>query len=239
MLKWKWSVVGRCQCQDGASPDHHAHLYSQLKSDKKVEEYKANSRQPSSGVSSNDGLDILLSQNWLLATCLDILLRVWDGYLLSSWDNDGCSRESHITCCILLHITTTFVLTNKTLKPQVFHTYYCRAQALGPTTFPLQLVSRASVTIQDKDKDDYTRSLFRAAATERAPFSMSRWQYCLRRGGVIAGKLPGKVPDWLSTTMMTTIGRLNTHQELNNRFRPDHDTKNNREQLIQQFWAIQ
>ena len=56
-------VVGHCQCQDWASPYHHAHLYSQLKSDKKVEEYRASSRQPSSGLSSNDGLDILLSQN--------------------------------------------------------------------------------------------------------------------------------------------------------------------------------
>jgi len=219
-------VVGHCQCQDWASPTiMYIYIFSFIIEDKqwKLKLPTASSHQPS----------ILLSQNWLLAT-----FWISFGYLLSSWDNDGCSRESHITCCILLHITTTFVLTNKTLKPQAIHTY-CRARALGPTTFPLQLVSRASVTIQDEDKDDYTRSLFRAAATERAPFSMSRWQYCLRRGGVIAGKLPGKEPDWLSTTMMTTIGRLNTHQELNNRFRPDHDTKNNREQLIQQFWAIQ
>ena len=48
----------------------------------------------------------------------------------------------------LLHITTTFVLTNKTLKTQVLHTY-CRAQALGPTTFPLHYDSlRNSYSLQ-------------------------------------------------------------------------------------------
>jgi len=84
-------VVGHCQCQDWASPTiMYIYIFSFIIEDKqwKLKLPTASSHQPS----------ILLSQNWLLAT-----FWISFGYLLSSWDNDGCSRESHITCCILLH----------------------------------------------------------------------------------------------------------------------------------------
>ena len=87
-------VVWHCQCQDWASPTiMYIYILSFIIEDKQWELKlpTASSHQPS----------ILLSQNWLLAT-----FWISFGYLLSSWDNDGCSRESHITCCILLQTST-------------------------------------------------------------------------------------------------------------------------------------